>query len=254
EYMLSRPQDAVFFGKALRTIVLDEAHLYTGTLAAEITLLLRRLLDRCDRSSEQVLQIATSATIGKDKEGMAELEDFAAQLFTKDRSLIKVIRGESTRISLPPEVPPEHPLSANMIAERTWLTDRTIELNASQNETILATNAVMCQALARNLTLLVDNQTVEESIRQSENKPAILLYHALRFSPLLHRLATILWERKQLSLHDLVQSLWGIFDEDAKYATILLLQMAAAARRSVSDYPLLPNRIHLLARPTDGLV
>src|SRR6266567_9634513 len=41
EYTLSRPQDAVFFGKALRAIVLDEAHLYTGTLAAEITLLLR---------------------------------------------------------------------------------------------------------------------------------------------------------------------------------------------------------------------
>ena len=42
EYMLCRPQDAPFFGTALRSLVLDEAHLYTGTLAAEITLLLRR--------------------------------------------------------------------------------------------------------------------------------------------------------------------------------------------------------------------
>ena len=38
EYMLCRPQDSVFFGPALRAVVLDEAHLYTGTLAAEITL------------------------------------------------------------------------------------------------------------------------------------------------------------------------------------------------------------------------
>lgn len=45
EYMLCRPQDAIFFGPALRSIVLDEAHLYTGTLAAEIALLLRRVLD-----------------------------------------------------------------------------------------------------------------------------------------------------------------------------------------------------------------
>jgi DEAD/DEAH box helicase domain-containing protein len=45
EYMLCRPQDAVFFGSGLRAIVLDEAHLYTGTLAAEITLLLRRVLE-----------------------------------------------------------------------------------------------------------------------------------------------------------------------------------------------------------------
>src|SRR5579859_2332486 len=140
EYMLSRPQDAVFFGKALRTIVLDEAHLYTGTLAAEITLLLRRLLDRCEKLPEQILQIATSATIGRNKEGTTELEEFAAQLFTKDRSLIKVIRGESSRITLPLEAPPLYSPSASMIAEHTWLTDRTIELNASQNETVLATN------------------------------------------------------------------------------------------------------------------
>jgi DEAD/DEAH box helicase domain-containing protein len=45
EYMLCRPQDQVFFGRGLRCLVLDEAHLYAGTLAAEITLLLRRLYD-----------------------------------------------------------------------------------------------------------------------------------------------------------------------------------------------------------------
>jgi ATP-dependent helicase YprA (DUF1998 family) len=73
EYMLCRPQDAVFFGPALRSIVLDEAHLYTGTLAAEITLLLRRVLERCGLASECVLQIATSATIGMgDREELAE--------------------------------------------------------------------------------------------------------------------------------------------------------------------------------------
>ena len=38
EYMLCRPQDSVFFGIALRAVVLDEAHLYNGTLAAEIAL------------------------------------------------------------------------------------------------------------------------------------------------------------------------------------------------------------------------
>ena len=37
EYMLCRPQDRSFFGDALECIVLDEAHLYTGTLAAEMS-------------------------------------------------------------------------------------------------------------------------------------------------------------------------------------------------------------------------
>ena len=254
EYMLSRPQDAVFFGKALRAIVLDEAHLYTGTLAAEITLLLRRLLDRCERMPEHILQIATSATIGKDKGAPGELENFAAQLFTKDQSLIKVNRGESTRISLPSEVSPQYLPSASTVAEHTWLTARTMELNTPQSEAILTIDAMACQAMARSLTLLVDEHIVSEAIRQSDNKPAIMLYHTLGHSSLIHRLETILWERKQLSLSDLAQQIWETADEDAKQATILLLQMGAAARRSVSDYPLLPNRIHLLARPTDGLV
>ena len=254
EYMLSRPQDAVFFGKALRAIVLDEAHLYTGTLAAEITLLLRRLFDRCERMPRDILQIATSATIGKNKGAPEELEQFAAQVFTKDRSLVKVIRGESTRISLPSEIPPQHMPTATTIAAQTWLTGRTIELNMPQSEALLATNAAMCQTLTRCLTLLVDEQVVKEAIRRSDNKPALLLYYTLGCSPLLHRLEALLWERKQLSLPDLAQRLWRIADEDARQATMLLLQMGSAARPSVSDYPLLPNRIHLLARPTDGLV
>ena len=74
EYMLCRPQDAVFFGPALRTIVLDEAHLYTGTLAAEITLLIRRLLLRCEVDPRNVLQMATSATLGTGDE--ERLRDF----------------------------------------------------------------------------------------------------------------------------------------------------------------------------------
>src|SRR5947209_17168717 len=106
EYMLCRPQDAIFFGESLRAIVLDEAHLYTGTLAAEITLLLRRLLERCNMRSEQVLHIATSATIGTGAAG--ELEQFAATLFTKEKSLVEVIQGQATRIDYPKEIGRAH--------------------------------------------------------------------------------------------------------------------------------------------------
>ena len=254
EYMLNRPQDAVFFGKALRAIVLDEAHLYTGTLAAEITLLLRRLLDRCKLMSDDIMQIATSATIVNNENAPEELEKFAAQLFTKEQALVKVIRGEVTRISLPTETPPQHIPTAATIAEQTWLTGQTVEINLPQSEAMLVTNSAMCKALARNLTLLVDEKVVKEAIQGSENKPALLLHYALGHSPLLHMLETLLWKNKQLSLRQLAQLLWRSSDEDARKATVLLLQMAAAARQSISDYPLLPNRIHLLARPTDGLV
>lgn len=98
EYMLCRPQDNVFFGKNLRTLVLDEAHLYTGVLATEITLLQRRLLLRCCLNSSDVLQFATSATLGK----ADDLKPFAAKLFSKDETSIQVIVGEQKKPALPP--------------------------------------------------------------------------------------------------------------------------------------------------------
>ena len=79
EYMLCRPQDSGFFDQALEYIVLDEAHLYTGTLAAEITLLLRRLRDRCGVAPEVITHIATSATLGGTLEDMGR---FASTIFS----------------------------------------------------------------------------------------------------------------------------------------------------------------------------
>ena len=60
EYMLSRPQDKRFFDPGLEVIILDEAHLYTGTLALEIQLLLRRLIDRCGLQAHDVFHATAS--------------------------------------------------------------------------------------------------------------------------------------------------------------------------------------------------
>ncbi len=251
EYMLCRPQDAIFFGKGLRSIVLDEAHLYTGTLAAEITLLLRRLMERCELRPEQVLHIATSATIGSDIPG--ELEHFAATLFTKNPSLVKVIRGETQRLQLPAAIPPEKPPAVTEIVDHEWLGQPTIELDDSF-EPELKKNVDMCRTLAQSLSLLVSPTIIQAAMRNADSKPAVLLHGALRQTPLLHQLESILWERRRLPLHDLALKLWGFADEQAIRATTTLLQLGASARENATDYPLLPNRIHMQARPTDGLV
>ncbi|HJT56130.1 MAG TPA: DEAD/DEAH box helicase [Ktedonobacteraceae bacterium] len=251
EYMLCRPQDAVFFGKALRAVVLDEAHLYTGTLAAEITLLLRRLLERCGLVSDKVLHIATSATIGKDTAG--ELEAFASQLFSKDQPLVDVIRGQSERIGLPPVSPPEiEPIPA-VLAERRWLESTTIQLD-DQFEPYFIQDAERCEVLAKSLSLLVDQNVVRQARQNDGDIPARLLHATLGHAPLIHKLEDILWQQKYLSLPSLAQRLLGQQDEKSMQATILLLQMGASARTNVREYPLIPSRIHLLARPTDGLV
>lgn len=66
EYMLVRPEDAPILAasrKLLRYIVIDEAHTYLGSSAAELALLLRRVLLAFDVKAEEVRFVATSATI-----------------------------------------------------------------------------------------------------------------------------------------------------------------------------------------------
>lgn len=120
EYMLCRPQDNVFFGTNLRTLVLDEAHLYTGVLAAEITLLQRRLLLRCGLESNAVLQFATSATLGHP----ADLKPFAAKLFSKSEQDVRIIVGEQKKPELPPIAEITSPTVGNICSGK-WPPDGT---------------------------------------------------------------------------------------------------------------------------------
>lgn len=81
EYMLIRPSDeALISQKALnklKFIVLDEAHVYRGALAIEISLLLRRLQGICNKNVQFIL---TSATLGRGKEDLKEIIDFSSKL------------------------------------------------------------------------------------------------------------------------------------------------------------------------------
>ncbi|BAP56346.1 DEAD/DEAH box helicase [Thioploca ingrica] len=248
EYMLCRPQDAVFFGQSLQAVVLDEAHFYTGTLAAEITLLLRRLYQRCGVASEKVLQMATSATLGGKKDDV--LRNFIATLFTKSEELVQVIQGEHTRVQFPPPTPPLKIPQLEKIVERKWLEQPTIRYENERG--YLAEDKEQCQSLLADLPLLVDSSVVEK--HQSLSKPAELLYETLRYAPLIQQIEEILWDDKRLTLRALAKKLWQIDDEKAIQALIALLRMGASARQKMGDYPLLPHRIHLLARSTEGLV
>lgn len=87
EYLLLRPSDAPLFGSALgsnwRHIVVDEAHVYSGSLGTEIAYLLRRLKARITNETGNPLKLhcyATSATIGTEKD-MPKVARFAQDLF-----------------------------------------------------------------------------------------------------------------------------------------------------------------------------
>ena len=84
EYMLVRTEDAPILQKSqgtLEWIVLDEAHCYIGSQAAELSLLLRRVQMAFGVTSDTVRFVATSATIG-DPDGPTgfELKRFLADV------------------------------------------------------------------------------------------------------------------------------------------------------------------------------
>ncbi len=95
EYMLVRSKDAPIIeaskGK-LKYIVLDEAHSYIGSQAAEVSLLLRRVLNTFDVDPKEVRFIATSATMGNTNDQRLRL--FLSDIAGITVEEVKLITGQ----------------------------------------------------------------------------------------------------------------------------------------------------------------
>lgn len=129
EYLLIRREDQRIVDPSrgkLRWIVLDEAHTYLGSHAAEMALLLRRVLHSFQVDASQVRFVATSATIGDDTEESAvRLRRFLADLAGVDPERVSIVRGSPLKPRLPARfeernapLPPLEALSAMGPAER----------------------------------------------------------------------------------------------------------------------------------------
>jgi DEAD/DEAH box helicase domain-containing protein len=99
EYILLRGQDSNLVNPeyhSLRWIVMDETHTYTGAGAAEIAMLLRRVLLAYDVDVSEVRFATSSATIGNNKDDKTkdELISFIEKLTGLKRGQVEVIDGE----------------------------------------------------------------------------------------------------------------------------------------------------------------
>lgn len=237
EYMLIRPQDAAFFGRDLRVVVVDEMHLYSGTLAAEIALLLRRVLLRCGLRPEEVLWLGASATLGGD------LREFGAALFSRSPEEVHVLHGEKTR---PPLGLPVHPLSPpipcvvpDLFPEQPFF-----------DEEGLVEDREMAAKVADACLPLAGSPAREVALQRAH--PASALADMLARAPLMHQVQEILWGASSkgaiITLTQLSQELWGVADDDSRRATERLLRLGARARTSASELPLFPHKLHFLVR------
>jgi DEAD/DEAH box helicase domain-containing protein len=103
EYMLIRAADGPILEQSrrkLRWIVLDEAHTYVGSRAAELALLFRRVMHSFEVDPADVRFVATSATIGG-----SEIEDqlrrFIADLAGVDEQRVAVVGGRRELPDIP---------------------------------------------------------------------------------------------------------------------------------------------------------
>jgi Lhr-like helicase len=249
EYMLCRPQDSVFFGKNLQVVVLDEAHLYTGTLAAEIALLLRRLLARCGKTPEEILFLAASATIGSgtDEQLSEQLRDFGSALFSREKSQVHAVLGrkQQRRFEGPTLSPPQ---ALDQLAG-PWPSFQSVIATSTGELSLLSDPQVASQLRAALASLGLPDAPA------GEDRPAALLHHALEPLAQLRAASDLLFSRERLPLTALSGLLWGEQGtaEQRQKATIRLLTLGASARLSLEELPLLPHRLHSLVRAAGGL-
>jgi ATP-dependent helicase YprA (DUF1998 family) len=196
EYILARPNDFPLIGNALRTIVVDEAHLYTGTLAAEVSLLLRRVVTKAKVDNSNILYIATTATISNDKQ---EQQDFFSKFFNKDN--IQKVSGEKEF--------------------------KEIDININ-----------------------VDNE-IEQFIDISSmiSKSNLDLYNEFRGYRVFPKILKILSEKYTIQFSELLK----LVSSSIEPRTLLnIFTIGAKARLNDNELPLLPHKLHLQVRSSQG--
>lgn len=145
EYMTIRREDRPILDASqgqLRWIIIDEAHSYIGSAAAELSLLLRRVMNAFDVTPDQVRFVATSATIGSadDAEAIASLQRFLADIAGVPLERAHVVIGKPQPVDLSKVLSSSDDPAARSVAEKLEREPQTLsslKVTASEAEKIL---------------------------------------------------------------------------------------------------------------------
>jgi len=235
EYLLLRPQDAdVFANNALRFIVLDEAHTYSGAQGIEIALLMRRLREYLVAGESPLQYILTSATMGDEPRATAAITRFAADMTGGEFQDQNVLRGQTV----------------HEFAE---------ELTDEPGREVLAAVGADGQGFSAWSEALSDADALAAKLRDvglaaPENpsvEPSRLLFDLFCRSEVLRRIHEHA-SRSPSSFADLCK-LVGLPETEESYRAIQwLIAIGAYARQSPDSAPLLPTRLHFFFRGLAG--
>lgn len=220
EYMLVRTADAPIISQSqgkLQWVVLDEAHTYIGSQAAEAALLIRRVLLAFNVKPEQVRFIATSATIG-DPEGEAgkKLRRFLADVAGVEEENVFLVAGQR-------EIP-------NLIGESSESNDSLSNLNAEQTDQ--ADNGDLYKKLVKNSTA----RRIRGVFTENSAKPVASL----------SEISKVLF--KQDKPFTLEQS-----KETLQWLDVLSKGISKPENKNEEGQPFLPLRAHIFHQTLSGI-
>ena len=159
EYMLVRQADAPILEKSqgkLRWIILDEAHTYIGSQAAELSLLLRRVTHGFGVKASDVRFIATSATIGNTDND--QLQHYLANLAGISIAQVSVIGGQ--------RVVPDLPKTEKLSDDRFDIEQIDKDFELSQKRY----TALVNHATSRKLREYLTRDNMPKSLNQISNE------------------------------------------------------------------------------------
>lgn len=238
EYMLMRPIEQSFWEKTRSwlqssvknkfLLVIDEAHMYRGAAGGEVSLLIRRLMDKLQIERNQIRCILTSASIPNDKE--KELLEFACGLTGQsiEDSNFEIIKGEQT------------PLLGHEKGSR-----HEVECLLKLDYDKLQSND---EEIKKELSLLAELFGWGDV---SENYSEWLYEKMSKYPTMLELIKTC--SGRGVAFKEIAGNIFeNVSQEEAESATEILLVLGALAR-SKEGKVLLPARVHLFFRGINGL-
>ena len=242
EYMLIRPMESSIWeatkvwlkanpdNKLL--FIIDEAHMYRGSSGGEVSLLIRRLMDKLEINRNRIQFILTTASVSDDENGVQKFaNDLSAQ--SDGNNVFEIVRGTPEVISL----------------EGTQEFEAKSLLGLAVDDFVAEPikKAEALRKFAKAISLPTDDVNFSDEV-----STGIWLFDQLfQLAPVLRMLSCC--RGKATKLEDLASVTFpNDSHEDAIYAVSVLLAVAPLAK-SKNGSVLFPARLHLMFRGLRGL-
>lgn len=234
EHLLLLPRNRPLFHRAnLKFLVLDEVHIYSGTQASEVALLLRKLKTRFAEESD-LRCIGTSASLGTGDKARKDIATFASRLFGAPFSAKKVIT--SSRMA--------HHLLRNGKTSFSLTCSEWVELHANLLQLKSLPIADQTKAWTESLTIYQDKLGCSE-----EESLSARLASALSEEQNIRLTSQLLAERANIQFQSLAIELFPNDDPKLRIKALRgLISLGAFARQSEKGFPILPARYHFFTK------